>query len=593
MHASPGLSRLSRRALAAMVLAALGGTVAAGSRGTDGSALAGSSTVPQERVRPSALPPWTRRHHGPLAVVANCDDAGPGSLRRTIALAAEGAVVDLTQLPCSTITLSSGAIEVGQRDLSLLGPGPDALAIDAAGLARVFELTGEHAADSGIVIEGIAMSGGVAEWAGGCVIATGNLTLRTARVRDCLAEGAGPAAAALGGGVVAGGKLALIDSTITGNVAKADGAAHGGGVASLSEFYGHSSVVENNRAWSDSGVAAGGGVATIRITAFGLTVTGNRAHARHGPALGGGVFAEGREELPSGERSVELHDSRVEGNRAQGGDGPAHGGGIQAGNPALPTRGYAVLFRSTLRNNRVESACVGCTSSGGAINVHGGIGLDGTLVRDNAVLVDGLSGTALGGGVASYPPADPPAQIFMAQSTFSGNRALAPLGSAFAGAAAPAGGSLAGQGVTIAFNEASTAGGGILTGTEFTSLSSSIVARNSAPLGADIGAGGSAGPARVVGGSNSLVMEADPDVALPADALRDDPRLLPLANNGGSTFTHALLADSPAIDAGLPLGRFNDQRGHPWLRVHGAAADIGAFELQPDSDRIFTNDFDR
>lgn len=592
MHASPGLSRLSRRALAAMVLAALGGTVAAGSRGTEGSALAGSSTVPQERVRPSALPPWTRRHHGPLAVVANCNDAGPGSLRRTISLAAEGSVVDLTRLSCSTITLSSGAIELGQRDLSLVGPGPDALAVDAAGMARVFELTGEQAPDSGIVIEGLAISGGVAEWAGGCVIASGNLTLRNAHVRDCLAEGAGPSAAALGGGVAVGGKLALIDSTITGNVAKADGAAHGGGVASFSEIYGYSSVIGNNRAWSDNGLAAGGGAATIRIKAFGLTVTGNQAHARHGTALGGGVFAEGKEDLPSAERSVELYDSRVERNRAQSGDGPAHGGGIQAGNPALPTRGYAVLFRSTLRDNRVESACFGCTSTGGGINVHGGIGLEGTLVRDNAVQADGTSGNALGGGAASYPPVDPPAQIFMAQSTLSGNRALAPLGSAFAGGAAPAGGSLAGQGVTIAFNEASTAGGGILTGTGFTSLSSSMVARNSAPVGADIGAGGS-GPALVVSGSNSLVMDTDPAITLPADTLRDDPGLLPLANNGGSTFTHALPADSPALDAGLPLGRFNDQRGHPWLRVHGAAADIGAFELQPDSDRVFTHGFDR
>jgi hypothetical protein len=56
-----------------------------------------------------------------------------------------------------------------------------------------------------------------------------------------------------------------------------------------------------------------------------------------------------------------------------------------------------------------------------------------------------------------------------------------------------------------------------------------------------------------------------------------DPKLGPLANNGGPTLTMALLSGSPAIDAGdaspAPL---TDQRGFP--RPAGLAADIGAFE---------------
>ncbi len=54
-------------------------------------------------------------------------------------------------------------------------------------------------------------------------------------------------------------------------------------------------------------------------------------------------------------------------------------------------------------------------------------------------------------------------------------------------------------------------------------------------------------------------------------------QLGPLANNGGPTFTHALLAGSPAIDAGDTL-EATDQRGEP--RPFGLADDIGAFELQ-------------
>jgi hypothetical protein len=56
-----------------------------------------------------------------------------------------------------------------------------------------------------------------------------------------------------------------------------------------------------------------------------------------------------------------------------------------------------------------------------------------------------------------------------------------------------------------------------------------------------------------------------------------DPRLGPLADNGGPTFTMALLPGSPAIDAGDDTLTGTDQRGFP--RKSGAHVDIGAFEL--------------
>jgi hypothetical protein len=56
-----------------------------------------------------------------------------------------------------------------------------------------------------------------------------------------------------------------------------------------------------------------------------------------------------------------------------------------------------------------------------------------------------------------------------------------------------------------------------------------------------------------------------------------DPKLGPLANNGGPTPTMALLPGSPAIDAGnTSVAPATDQRGFP--RPAGLAADIGAFE---------------
>ncbi|CAN5409820.1 hypothetical protein BH23VER1_BH23VER1_02010 [soil metagenome] len=62
----------------------------------------------------------------------------------------------------------------------------------------------------------------------------------------------------------------------------------------------------------------------------------------------------------------------------------------------------------------------------------------------------------------------------------------------------------------------------------------------------------------------------------------DDPGLGMLADNGGLSFTHALLPTSPAVDAGDPeiaMPPANDQRGAGFPRLDGAAVDMGAFEL--------------
>src|SRR5262249_31947456 len=63
------------------------------------------------------------------------------------------------------------------------------------------------------------------------------------------------------------------------------------------------------------------------------------------------------------------------------------------------------------------------------------------------------------------------------------------------------------------------------------------------------------------------------------DQTDKDPLLGPLANNGGSTDTEALLAGSPAIDPNLsnPMNCLaTDQRG--FLRPFGASCGVGAFE---------------
>ena len=67
------------------------------------------------------------------------------------------------------------------------------------------------------------------------------------------------------------------------------------------------------------------------------------------------------------------------------------------------------------------------------------------------------------------------------------------------------------------------------------------------------------------------------------DQINTDPLLGPLQDNGGPTFTHALLPGSPVINAGDPNFTpppFYDQRGPGFPRVVNGRIDKGSFEVQ-------------
>ena len=92
----------------------------------------------------------------------------------------------------------------------------------------------------------------------------------------------------------------------------------------------------------------------------------------------------------------------------------------------------------------------------------------------------------------------------------------------------------------------------------------------------------------LIGNRGNLVFGGPADQAGDA-ATPINPMLGPLQNNGGPTPTHALIAGSPAFDAGNSSGSINDQRGPGFLRVvdllagnasGGDGADIGAYEAQ-------------
>jgi len=148
---------------------------------------------------------------------------------------------------------------------------------------------------------------------------------------------------------------------------------------------------------------------------------------------------------------------------------------------------------------------------------------------------------------------------------------------------------------TIAFNVAGTQGGGLALSPNAASseLASTIVSNNQAPLGADVDTSPFYAGNVVVAGDHNLIIVHGAGISLPADTLAADPLLRPLAGNGGGTATHELAPCSPAIDTGSNPDLLDfDQRLAPYVRLSGAATDIGALELQPDPDRIFSSSFD-
>jgi hypothetical protein len=138
---------------------------------------------------------------------------------------------------------------------------------------------------------------------------------------------------------------------------------------------------------------------------------------------------------------------------------------------------------------------------------------------------------------------------------------------------------------TIAFNS-SNSDAAVAVNANAT-IDSSIIAKNTTTAAgfADLYISGSG---HGLSGAHNLIVSSN--FGLP-DNTAGDPQLTPLANHGGPTRTHALLASSPAVDRGqLVSGILIDQRG--LARSVGAAPDIGAYERQIGDDEIFYNGFE-
>ena len=307
-----------------------------------------------------------------------------------------------------------------------------------------------------------------------------------------------------------------------------DSAMHGGAIASYS---GNLSLADCTIT-GNSAIGKGGGVFGQDLTVINSTISGNTARSN-----GGGLHGV----------NVTVTDSTIGDNYAT-----VDGGGIYGTN--------VTMTNSTVDGNTAEDEGGGLWSAD--------VTVTGSTISDNFASRDG-------GGIFG-------ASISVTGSTISGNRATSGGGGIYAD------GPMSVKHTTITGNRVSGSGGGIRSSGVATLLHT-IVAGNTQGASSPNDFRGNVTLSFSLLGANNGASVTDQGGNLIGTQLAPvNPKLATLADNGGPTMTHALLPDSPAINAGDPAAVAGssgvpafDQRGTPLVRVSGGRIDIGSFELQP------------
>src|SRR5438874_4098912 len=254
-----------------------------------------------------------------------------------------------------------------------------------------------------------------------------------------------------------------------------------------------------------------------------------------------------------------------------------NGGAILFGGSALSLINCTVSGNSTANEGGGISTSVGnqtlriessTLSSNYAGDYGGGIANSGTLIINNSTL-SGNRGEFAAGAILNGFNGD--ALLIVSNSTLSGNTTQLHGGGIFNG------GQSAISNSTLSGNSGMTAGA-IVNRLATLDIESTIL--NRGELGPNI----SNDIGTITSHGHNLSSDDGGGVLNgPGDQINTNPLLGPLQNNGGPTFTHALLPGSPAIDAGDPNFTpppFFDQRGAGFDRLVNGRIDIGSFEVQ-------------
>lgn len=215
--------------------------------------------------------------------------------------------------------------------------------------------------------------------------------------------------------------------------------------------------------------------------------------------------------------------------------------------------GTAVVSNTAVYNNSGQY--------GGGIYARQPLTVTGsTIFGNNSSQSGGGISLAINGG----------GNVTVQNSTISGNQAVSYGGGIDADGA---GVQLFLQHVTVANNQISAANStaGLFAGSASVTLRNSLVANNVGAYQCN------ASTSTFTSDGNNLASDSSCGLTQPGDLPAANPLLGPLQDNGGPTWTHALLAGSPAVDAGNGAHCLAvDQRGE--ARPFGATCDIGAYE---------------
>jgi len=466
---------------------------------------------------------------------ADPTESGKTTLRDALASAADGDTINFSVT--GTITLTSGELLVNDS-ITISGPGASTLAVNGNAANRVFHIaSGKTVTISGLTITNGQTSGSFPNDSGGGIYNdAATLTLSNCTVSAN--------SATFGGGIYNFGEgPGSASLTVSNCTVSANSGANGAGIYNDGESDGSATLAISNSTLSgNSATSAGGGIYNDGTFAGNAALTINNSTLNGNSALsfGGGIYNNGAPGPPSnpGSATLAISNSTLSGNSAT-----SAGGGIYNSSrdisPAVLT-----LSNTTLSGNSAVS--------GGGIYNEASAGFvlgpaRATLTISNSTL-SGNSASGFGGGIYNFAFQDrSAARATITNSTLSGN--------------------------------SGANGAGIYNFAQFTGQAAVTIAETILKAGAS--------GANIVNDSGIIISlghnlssdDASAFLNANGDQNGADPLLGPLQDNGGSTFTHALLTGSPAIDAGAPPLDF-DQRGPNFARVVNGRIDIGAFEVQ-------------
>jgi CSLREA domain-containing protein len=316
---------------------------------------------------------------------------------------------------------------------------------------------------------------------------------------------------------IAPGTRAEISGLTMTNGYRPGGAVLNEGILTLNEVF-----IVNNIAAAEPGYSGNGGAV---YSTGGLTITNSRIDSNTAHSNGGGIFADFDDCAPP-TSTLTIINSMVYSNTAD-----RNGGGIRVNSDSCWTMTPTLML-------------TGSTVNGNAAADGGGIYLYYTSARLLNTTVSGNHSSHYGGGISTL-------------SDFLRTIDLV--------------------NCTIYTNTTDSNGGGMQLESAFTvNLKNTIVAGNGASgIGPDIWGIIQSYDYNLIQDTSGATIEG----TTTHNVTGSNPMLGPLANNGGRTWTHDLLAGSPAINAGSCTGIAGtpitvDQRGVARI----SPCDIGAYE---------------